>query len=79
MNNLHELFPRLDRKTENDRSDNIVNLEKFEREIADVHQLCEFISEMAFDLALMSRQAGMNGVAQMLSLAALEVGLSRNN
>jgi hypothetical protein len=54
-------------------------LEKFEREAADSRELCEFISEMAFDLALMSRKAGMNGVAQMLSLAAPEVGLSQNN
>ena len=79
MNKLHELFPMQNCVTEEEGAENIVRLEKFEREDADSRQLCEFISEMAFDLALMSRKAGMNGVAQMLSLAALEVGLCRNN
>jgi hypothetical protein len=79
MNNLHQLFPNKDRRDNSHCSNKIDRPERFESEGDDSRQLCEFISEMAFDLAAMSRSAGMNDVAQMLSLAALGVGLSQHN
>lgn len=66
-------------KYEENRSEKVIKLHKRERVEANNSELREYISDMAFDLALMARQVGMSGVAQMLSIAALEVGLNRNN
>jgi hypothetical protein len=75
MNKIHQLFPARDLNAEDSNHDCNVHSCTSEREAANTHELCEFIAEMAFDLAVMSRRAGMDGAAQMLSLAALEVGL----
>jgi hypothetical protein len=75
MNKSHKTYNSAYNNNETECSSNIIKLERVDQEFADIDQLRDFISDMAFDLASMAKQGGMTGAAQMLSLAALEIGL----
>ena len=77
MSKVHKAYIDDFKTGANEFSNNIVKLERLPREFADNSQVCDYIYDMAFDLASMSRQAGMDRVAEMLSLAAVEIGFQQ--